>query len=94
MAFKSNKQRKAFFASSNFQRSANQPEIIVFSYRTPNKKLGKFKNLKEVFTRFPSEKKAFQRVIKFRKTTGIRVNTIEDIKKEKRKNNVNVRWDK
>lgn len=86
MVFKSDKQRRAFFATGNFTRASRNPEdnIVAFSYRTPNKKLGRFKNLKEVFKKFPSEKKAFQRVIKFRKKTGIRVNTIAEIKQIKR----------
>lgn len=87
MVFRSEKQRKAFFAKGT-SRTTLTPNITVFSYRS-GKKLGNFKNLKEAFRKFPSEKKAFMRVIKFRKKTGIRVNTIQDIKKIKRiqKNN-------
>ncbi len=96
MVFKSERQRRGFFATGNFARSPRTPGIsqqTAFSYRD-GRRLGKFKSLKEVFDRFPSEKKAFMRVIKFRRKTGIQVNTIQDIKKEKRKMNVNRRWDR
>jgi len=85
MVFKSSKQRRAFFAKAS-SRSSQTP-LVVFSYRTPNKKLGSFKNLKDAFTQFPSEKKAFLRVKKFRRATGIQVNTIAEIKAIKRKQN-------
>jgi len=90
MVFKSSKQRKAFFAQQRTP-AQTQPNIIVFSYRTPDKKLGSFKSLKEAFKKFPSEKKAFQRVKQFRRKTGIRVNTIEEIKNIKKKQNIR-RW--
>jgi len=93
MVFVSERQRRAFFVTGNFKRAPMQPNIVAFSYFT-GKRLGRFKNLKEVFNRFPKEKKAFQRVIRFRKQTGIRVNTIEDIKRAKRKQKIMKRWDR
>lgn len=99
MVFRSDKQRKAFFAKSGSRTSA-QPNIIkktFFSYRD-GKKLGQFQNLNQAFKRFPSEKKAFDRVIKFRKKTGIQVNTIQEIKSVKRSQkmvkNIPKRWDR
>lgn len=91
MVFVSERQRRAFFATGNFARSPRTPtpqnNITAFSYFT-GKRLGNFKNLSEVFKRFPKEREAFNRVMKFRRQTGINVNTIEDIKKEKRKEKV------
>ena len=84
MVFKSPAQRKAFFAMRSQQQVAPRSDLFtVFSYRD-GKKLGKFNNLQELFNRFTSEKKAFDRVMKFRRRTGIQVNTIQDIKKQKR----------
>ena len=96
MVFKSDAQRKGFFASKGASRASTEPKFIketAFSYRD-GRNLGKFDNLQEVFKKFPSERKAFNRVITFRRKTGIQVNTIEEIKKRKRKMNINRRWDK
>lgn len=99
MGFHTDRQRKAFFASKSSSRSNITPQQsnisnrTAFSYRD-GRNLGKFKSLKEVFNKFPSEKKAFERVMKFRRKTGIKVNNINEIKKEKRKMNINKRWDK
>ena len=92
MAFRSERQRRAFFATGNFSRSPTTPTVsgTAFSYRD-GRNLGKFNNLEEVFNKFPSEKKAFMRVMKFRKQTGKQVNNIEEIKQVKRKENP--RWD-
>lgn len=87
MVFASERQRRAFFATGNFARSPRTPEqsnITAFSYRD-GRKLGKFSNIQQVFKRFPLERKAFKRVMIFRRKTGKQVNTIEEIKKEKRK---------
>lgn len=86
MVFSSERQRRGFFANRGVGQTTLQPSIIAFSYITPNKRLGEFKNIKEVFTRFPSEKKAFDRVMKFRRTSGIRVNTTQEIKEIQRMN--------
>jgi len=99
MVFKSDKQRRGFFATGNFKRSPRNPTKAGFGNRTAfsyrdGKKLGKFNNLEDIFKRFPSERKAFKRVIAFRNRTGKQVNTIEDIKKEKRKMNNPKRWDR
>lgn len=94
MVFRSDRQRKAFFAGQGTTRSSTEPGFIkqtAFSYRD-GRNLGKFNNLEEVFKRFPSERKAFQRVMDFRRKTGKRVNNIEEIKKEVRKGNPR-RWD-
>lgn len=95
VGFKTARQRRAFFATGNFARSPMQPSGITnqtaFSYRD-GRRLGKFSSLQAVFKRFPSERKAFARVIAFRKKTGKQVNTIEEIKTEKRKLNINRRW--
>ncbi len=93
MAFRSEKQRRAFFASGNFSRSPTTPTVsgTAFSYRD-GRNLGKFNNIEEVFRRFPSERKAFVRVMKFRRETGKQVNNIEEIKQIKRSQNP--RWDK
>lgn len=94
MVFKSARQRRAFFATGNFARSPVTPSSsgfqnnIAFSYRD-GKRLGRFKNINEVFKKFPSERKAFERVVKFRRKTGMNVNSINEIKNIKRneKNN-------
>ena len=101
MVFKSARQRRAFFATGNFARVPMQPSVgdsVAFSYRD-GRRLGKFSSLKEVFKKFPSEKKAFDRVVKFRRKTGIQVNTIKEIKSVKRtqkmvKNIKTKRWDR
>ncbi len=97
MVFKSQRQRRAFFATGNFARSPQTPSqtgnVIAFSYRD-GKRLGRFNSLQQVFKRFPSERKAFQRVMAFNRKTGKRVTNIEQIKREKRKMNVNRRWDR
>ncbi len=84
MVFKSPAQRKAFFGMRSQRSQPPSNLITAFSYRD-GRKLGEFNNLQEVFKKFPSERKAFNRVMKFRKITGIQVNTIQDIKKEVRK---------
>ena len=88
--FVSARQRRAFFATGNFARAPQVPQqtngtkITAFSYRD-GRNLGKFNNLQDVFKRFPSEKKAFDRVMKFRKRTGkIQINNINQIKEIKR----------
>lgn len=97
MVFRSEKQRKAFFATGNFNRSPITPQkagfsgTTAFSYRD-GRNLGKFNSLKDVFDKFPSERKAFKRVMIFRKRTGKQVNSIQEIKKEVRKGN-RKRWD-
>ncbi len=99
MVFQSDRQRRAFFATGNFARSpmTPQPSAVTkrqaFSYRD-GRSLGRFDSLQAVFKRFPSERKAFQRVMKFNRMTGKRVTNIEQIKKEKRRMNVNRRWDR
>ncbi len=98
MVFRSERQRRAFFATGNFARSPRTPTQggftgrTAFSYRD-GRRLGKFSSLQEVFKKFPSERKAFQRVMTFRRKTGKQVNNIEEIKREKRKMNVSRRWD-
>ena len=82
MVFKSERQRRAFFAQKRGGFQAQEQKFTVFSYRD-GKRLGTFSNINEVFNKFPSERKAFQRVIDFRRKTGIKVNTIEEIKKKK-----------
>ena len=94
MVFKTDRQRRGFFAGANAPRATTRPSFVAFSYRTPNKKLGTFSSMDELFKKFPSEKKAFMRVIKFRKKTGIRVNTIAEIKNIKRNQKTNRRWDR
>lgn len=88
--FASDRQRKAFFATGNFARAPRMPQqtngtkITAFSYRD-GRNLGKFNNLQDVFKRFPSEKKAFDRVMKFRRTSGmVQINNINQIKEIKR----------
>ncbi len=79
-------QRRAFFATGNFKReprATNPDGVTAFSYRD-GRRLGKFENLQAVFKRFPSERKAFMRVIKFRRKTGVQVNTIKEIQTVKR----------
>ena len=90
MVFKSARQRRAFFATGNFARAPQVPQqtngmkTTAFSYRD-GRNLGKFNNLKDVFNRFPSEKKAFDRVMKFRRTSGmVQINNINEIKQIKR----------
>lgn len=79
-----------------------QPSGLVkrtaFSYRD-GRNLGKFDNLKDVFKKFPAEKRAFNRVMKFRRKSGIQVNSIKEIKAVKRtqkmvKNIRPKRWDR
>lgn len=103
--FVSERQRRAFFATGNFARSPMQPSGVIqataFSYRD-GRRLGQFKTIEDVFKKFPSERKAFDRVMKFRRKTGLQVNTIEDIKKAKRRmnnppvnsSNQQKRWDR
>ncbi len=97
MVFASAKQRRAFFATGNFKRSPRTPSGIsgrtAFSYKD-GRNLGKFKNLKDVFRKFPSEKKAFNTVMRFRQRTGVQVNNLKDIKSQKSKTNINRRWDR
>lgn len=99
MVFRSAKQRRAFFATGNFKRAPMTPDGVAgstaFSYRD-GRKLGKFTSLEEVFRKFPSERKAFKRVMEFRKKTGKQVDNIEQIKEFKRqqKNNPDGRWDR
>lgn len=90
MVFKTDKQRRAFFARGNFERSPRTPQRAGFTQRTAfsyrdGRSLGKFNSLEEVFKKFPSEKKAFNRVMEFRRKTGIQVNNINQIKVMKRK---------
>lgn len=90
MVFKTDKQRRAFFARGNFERASSTPQRAGFTKRTAfsyrdGRSLGKFNSLEEVFKRFPSEKKAFNRVMEFRRKTGIQVNNINQIKVMKRK---------
>lgn len=98
MVFKSDRQRKAFFATGNFKRSPMTPTATgvagrtAFSYRD-GKRLGKFTSLEAVFKKFPSERKAFNRVMTFRRKTGKQVNSIEEIKREVRKGNP-TRWNR
>ena len=69
MVFASAKQRRAFFATGNFKRAPMQPgftDSVAFSYRD-GRRLGRFKNLNEVFKRFPGEKKAFQLAVSHRR---------------------------
>ncbi len=85
MVFKTDKQRRAFFAKGNFERASRTPQRAGFTKRTAfsyrdGRSLGKFNSLQEVFNRFPSEKKAFNRVMEFRRKTGIQVNNIREIK--------------
>ncbi len=99
MVFKTERQRRAFFATGNFARSPRTPEQAGFTKRTAfsyrdGRNLGKFSSLQEVFKKIPSEKKAFDRVMKFRRKTGIQVDNINQIKQQKRKENISRRWDK
>ncbi len=99
MVFQTARQRRAFFATGNFARSPRTPTEAGFQGRTAfsyrdGKRLGKFNSLQEVFKKFPSERKAFQRVMTFNRKTGKRVTNIEQIKKEKRNMNISRRWDK
>ncbi len=102
MVFKSDKQRKGFFARGTNTRTSTNPNIITdskrtaFSYRD-GRNLGKFNSLQEVFKKFPSEKKAFNRVMTFRRQSGVQVNSIREIKmvqRAKKTSNPNPRWDK
>lgn len=90
MGFKTEKQRRAFFATGNFARASRTPQPAEFTKRTAfsyrdGRSLGKFNSLQEVFKRFPSEKKSFNRVMAFRRKTGIQVDNINQIKAMKRR---------
>ena len=51
MVFKSERQRKAFFAQKRGGLESQQPEFTVFSYRD-GRKLGTFSNIQEVFKKY------------------------------------------
>jgi len=84
MVFKSDRQRKAFWAKTRGSSNPQIVPIIVFSY-FDGRKIGKFKNINDFFKKNPKEKEAFQRVIRFNKETGMNVTTINQIKEVRRR---------
>ncbi len=64
-----------------------------FSYKD-GRRLGNFKTQKEAFKKFPSERKAFNKVMRFNRKTGKNITTVKQITVMKRKMRVTRRWDK
>lgn len=95
MVFVSDRQRRGFFATGNFKRQprgSNSPSTF-FSYKD-GRKLGKFQSIKKVFKKFPSERKAFNKVKKFNKRTGSNVTTTKQIMMQKKTMKISKRWDR
>ncbi len=63
--------------------SGSRTTIQVKSYIT-GRNLGTFKNEKELFRKFPKEKTALRKVMRFNRRTGSNITTIKQIPKRRK----------
>lgn len=61
-------------------RGSSHQESIAFSYITGKKLPGRFSSLKDVFKKFPREKKAFDKVKRFNKKFDTNITTTRQLK--------------
>ncbi len=98
--FVSDRQRRGFFATGNFKREprggvVSNNNVTAFSYKDGKRIKGKFKNLQDVLRKNPSERKAFNTVMRFRRRTGMQnINNLKQIKRIKMQRTMTRRWDR
>ena len=65
--------------------SSHRAKSVAFSYVTGKKLPGRFSSLKDVFKKFPQEKKAFDKVKRFNKKFNTNITTTRQLKDAERR---------